>query len=352
MSGSAAEERRVRSWENRLADALPVSPLLIGGIVATLFFASFLLVALLSGNAVIVERGGDITLSRNAWAALAMSLLWCAILGIGRYTVRGNIADARSLVGIVPHITAARVEAFASGVSASDIFRSRLFGWFGFVFAALLHAVGILGFAQQGWRIFENPVDVWMCAMVALLGMQLFRRLYFVRGDTGLFAEALKGIEFDLADMQRLDAFGRVALRGALPWFVVGGILLLLLVGQGADSVTIPALAMTLAVGLFVFARPMLRAHRVIRAAKRRELLHLRGEIARREKALMAEDDVARDAALMLPALVALESRVDRLREWPLDLQTAGRLVLYAAIPLGSWAGAGLVNIALEQVLG
>lgn len=109
---------------------------------------------------------------------------------------------------------------------------------------------------------------------------------------------------------------------------------------------------MTLAVALFVFARPMLRAHRVIRAAKRRELQHLRGEIVRHEKALMGQGDVARDAALMLPALVALEARIDRLREWPLDLQTAGRLVLYTAIPLGSWAGAGLVNIALEQVLG
>lgn len=165
----------------------------------------------------IVERGGDVTLSRDAWAALAMSLLWWAILGIGRYTVRGNIEDARSLVGIVPHITAARVEAFASGVPAGEIVRSRLFGWCGLVFGGLLHASGVLDLARNGWSAFTNPVDVWMCVMVALLGMQLFRRLYFVRGDTGLFAEALKDIEFDLADMQRLDAFGRIALRGALP---------------------------------------------------------------------------------------------------------------------------------------
>ncbi len=53
----------------------------------------------------------------------------------------------------------------------------------------------------------------------------------------------------------------------------------------------------------------------------------------------------------MLPALVALETRTEHLREWPLDLQTASRLVLYTAIPLGSWFGAGAVNIALEALI-
>ncbi|MEX0839035.1 MAG: hypothetical protein WD034_05825 [Parvibaculum sp.] len=345
-----AEERR-KSWENELSDALPVSPFLIGAAVSALFFASFLLTALLSGVDVVVSRIDEVSLSSEAWAALALSLLWFAILGIGRYTVVGNLRDARLLVGIAPHITPQKVERYTLGVTQRELVRSRIAGIAGFFAGGVLHAIAVLGVLQNGWAGFETPVDVWMFFAVSLLVMQLLRRIYFLHGDTGLFSEALKGLEPDLSDISQLDAFGRVALRGALPWFAVAGIVALLLVGQDADGITVPALILTLAAAFFVFLRPMLRAHRVIRQAKYRDLVWLRGEIRRHDKALREGGEAEREAARMLAALILLEARLERTREWPLDLQTAGRLTLYAAIPLGSWAGAGVVNIALETLI-
>lgn len=344
------EERR-KSWENALSDALPVSPFLIGAAVSALFFASFLLTAFLSGVDIVVSDFNEVSLSGEAWAALALSLLWFAMLGIGRYTVMGNLRDAHLLVGIAPHITPQKVERYTLGVTQRELVRSRIAGLAGFLAGGVLHAIAVLGVLQSGWAGFETPVDVWMFFAVSLLVMQLLRRIYFLRGDTGLFAEALKGLRPDLSDISQLDAFGRVALRGALPWFVVAGIIALLLVGQDADGITVPALILTLAAAFFVFSRPMLRAHRVIRRAKYRDLARLRGEIRRHEKALREGSEMAREAALMLSALILLEARLERTREWPLDLQTAGRLMLYAAIPLGSWAGAGVVNIALEMLI-
>ncbi|MBO6633536.1 hypothetical protein [Parvibaculum sp.] len=345
------EEERRRSWENALSEALPVSPFLIGGVVSALFFASFLLTLLFAGRRIVVIGESGVSFSSDVWAALALSLLWFAILGIGRYTVVGNLRDARLLVGLAPHITAEKVDRYSRGITLRELRRSRIFGVAGFLAGGALHAVAVLDISQKGWKVFWNPVDLWMCLVVALLGMQLLRRIYFLRGDTGLYSEALKGISPDMSDISRLDAIGRVALRGALPWFVVSGIVALLLVGQDADGLTIPALMLTLAAAFFVFARPMLRAHRVIKAAKYRELDDLRREIQRHEKVLREEDGAARDAAVMLPALIALESRLEHRREWPLDLQTAGRLLLYAAIPLGSWLCAGIVNIALEVLI-
>ena len=344
-------EKRRQSWENALSEALPVSPFLIGGVVSALFFASFLLTAVLSGVEIVVSRFDEVSLSSEAWAALALSLLWFAILGIGRYTVVGNLRDARLLVGIAPHITPQKVERYTLGVTQRELVRSRVAGFAGFLAGGVLHAIAILGIWQNGWAGFETPVDIWMFFAVSLLVMQLLRRIYFLRGDTGLFAEALKGLDPDLSDVSQLDAFGRVALRGALPWFAVSGIVALLLVGQDADGLTVPALVLTLAAAFFVFSRPMLRAHRVLKRAKHRGLVRLRDEIRRHEKELYQNGESAREAAQMLPALVALETRTEHLREWPLDLQTASRLVLYTAIPLGSWFGAGAVNIALEALI-
>lgn len=344
-------EARRRSWENAISEALPVSPFLTGGVASALFFASYLLTAFFGGEDIIVVRPDEVSLSSDAWAALALSLLWFAILGIGRYTVVGNLRDARLLVGIAPHITARKVESYTRGVTPQELSRSRLAGIAGFVAGGVLYAVAVLGVWQKGWAAFVTAVDVWLLFAISLFVMQLLRRIYFLRGDTGLFSEALKGLDPDLSDISQLDAFGRVALRGALPWFVVSGIVALLLVGQDADGLTIPALVLTLAAAFFVFSRPMLRAHRVLKQAKHRDLVRLRGELRRHEKALRQDGEAARDAALMLPALIALETRLERMREWPLDLQTAGRLILYAAIPLGSWFCAGVVNIALEVLI-
>jgi hypothetical protein len=51
------------------------------------------------------------------------------------------------------------------------------------------------------------------------------------------------------------------------------------------------------------------------------------------------------------PALLALRNQVADVREWPVDLSTLMRLLLYLAIGLGSWVGAALVDLGVERVL-
>jgi len=60
---------------------------------------------------------------------------------------------------------------------------------------------------------------------------------------------------------------------------------------------------------------------------------------------------LAGGAGARLPALLALRSQVAEVREWPVDLSTLLRLLLYLGIGLGSWVGAALVDVSIEALL-
>ncbi len=53
-----------------------------------------------------------------------------------------------------------------------------------------------------------------------------------------------------------------------------------------------------------------------------------------------------------LATLLALKQHVETTREWPFDLGTLGRFLLYAVIGVGSWLGAATVERLLDLLLG
>jgi hypothetical protein len=83
--------------------------------------------------------------------------------------------------------------------------------------------------------------------------------------------------------------------------------------------------------------------HERLREAKRGELRWVRDEIAQARVALGRPGASGADVAA-LPALLAWEARVERMREWPLDATTWRRFGLFLAVPLASWLGAALVE--------
>ncbi len=56
-------------------------------------------------------------------------------------------------------------------------------------------------------------------------------------------------------------------------------------------------------------------------------------------------------AAGRLPALLAYETRIERVSEWPFDSPTLARFGLLLLLPLLSWLGGALVERALDAVL-
>ena len=124
---------------------------------------------------------------------------------------------------------------------------------------------------------------------------------------------------------------------------------------MSGDEPTLPITLLTMAivavVDVFALLLPVRGARRAIRAAKDAELLTVRAAIARtRTAALSGSAEHAQDA-LLLGGLLELEARVTHVVEWPFDLGTFVRFILFLALPLASWIAAALVERLVAYVL-
>ena len=57
------------------------------------------------------------------------------------------------------------------------------------------------------------------------------------------------------------------------------------------------------------------------------------------------------DEVTRLPGLLALEARIEGVREWPFDTGSLLRFGFYVALGLGSWLGAATVERLLDYAL-
>lgn len=59
----------------------------------------------------------------------------------------------------------------------------------------------------------------------------------------------------------------------------------------------------------------------------------------------------ARREPCSLADLLAWEARIERVAEWPFDTPTLLRFALALLVPLGSWLGGALAQLAIERVI-
>ena len=188
----------------------------------------------------------------------------------------------------------------------------------GFVWALLLNA---LLFGLLGRLVFET------CAQLRVVA-----RLEVRLG------------EIDLLDPEPLRIFARPGLRSASVWFGGSAIASLIFVNVSYHWATGLVILATLGVGTLAFVLPMRGVHRRIHGAKRAELARVRDGV-REERRLVLE---RRGSAERLPALLAYEARIERVREWPFDVPTLLRFLVLALVAAGSWLGGAVV----ERLLG
>ena len=81
------------------------------------------------------------------------------------------------------------------------------------------------------------------------------------------------------------------------------------------------------------------------RAGKKAELESIRVAIGR-ARAKAPNDAVA---AAQLPGLLAYESRIEGVREWPFDQPTGLRVAAYVLIPAIPWIGQAMVQRIVER---
>lgn len=352
MTNEVSQDRSF-GWETRLVLASPFNLFWTGAIAAVLVYASFLAVAAWNDVAVIVARDGDPALAPDAWTALCMALLWWSILSLGQYTRVANLAEARSLARLGVPLQHDRLKALEDGPPRAARRRALAFGLvggaLGIVFYTLVYRPDGHPVAPLGMTV----ANAWFLVMTVTLFAEIFRSLSFLRTDTVAFVRDLDHrVAIDLFDIAKLDGFGRIALRGALPWLVTGTIVLLLLLGQQSSELFVPLVVGLISSATIVFAWPMWRVHRLIDRAKKIELARLRPAIAEAMRVFEADGIEDDRATTRLAALLALEARIEHVREWPLDLPTVMRFAAYLALPLGSWLGGAFVERILNLVMG
>ena len=90
---------------------------------------------------------------------------------------------------------------------------------------------------------------------------------------------------------------------------------------------------------------PIWSLHRRLLKAKATALAEIDEAIANANKTVEAEN------LLALNALLARREYIKGLRNWPMDLSTFSRLLLYVFIPPLAWVGAALVEFVLDSYL-
>ncbi|UCE85533.1 MAG: hypothetical protein JSU66_14520 [Deltaproteobacteria bacterium] len=213
----------------------------------------------------------------------------------------------------------------------------------GLVGAAVLLLLGF-DIAIEGLGPFPPIAILWLSLFGWLIGRALFANLHVARSLSRLGERELA---IDLLDLRPLAPLVQWGLRTVLCWTIWFALMALFWIGPGPKYwLNALGLLPLFAIAFGALFVPVRGVHRRIAEAKNRQLERLREEIRSALDAPSSADDPAR-----LANLVAYQSLVERVREWPFDVSTLVRFGLYMTLGVGSWVGAALVEKLLGAAL-
>ncbi len=305
-------------FEQKIFELSPLGPLLTAAAIFVLLLASFEAVALATGYAFADQL--SFSPRQGAWPAVVVSLLAAVALGMQRYSRLKDIEDAPALSRLMA------CDATAMTSDADSRGRIRRAGWTG----AIVGLGASFPAAPAEVRIDHLPVFLWFAAVMMLLGVLFARGATMTRiAARGFAARVDRDFKVDLLRVDDLSVIGRSGARTAAIWLSVAAVICLFFVDGQALSVAVATVVFSAGMALWIFYRSLDHVHRRIREAKRAELDRLRHAIAGARA--LAVDDAA--AAMKLHGLLAYETRIEAVHEWPFDHLTLFRVAAYVLIP-------------------
>lgn len=333
-------------WTQRLIAAAPVAPAWVGlgiTLAQVAFCVAFL--SLFGGSEIFEGRTWDRVLGPNVIMATLLGYAAAATA----YSARAQVQTLDQLRSVL-RLEAAEFRALRLEAESFDMSWLRFAGWAGALGAVFFVMVEPSMWMDGPRPAFGSPLLAWQTwangAMAWMVGRMIAHEIRCARALSRIGWEHT---EVDLWDLAPLAPFVHRGLQSALLWVITISIFSLQIVaGWAAD--TVPGVLISFgAVAIAALVLPVYGVHRRIAETKRLELEGIHGEIrTRRAELLATESDPAREAALRLPALLALRQSVASVREWPFDVSTLLRFALYLGIGLASWTGSALV----ERLLG
>ncbi len=349
MAEANASERNASSLTLRFLDELPVSPALL----------SFGLVALASGVLLLGElwsgrleslAAHDRSGLRNVRIAVGLIAMVAYVPTATLYVLRGarRTVDAlRPLLRLNDADVCARVDA----VGTQDAAGFRWAGWLGFFVALLVPLLADLPRGEFPYVLGLPPEVVWHRVATPIVGWWVGRLIYVIGVESRRLSALANGLPpIDLFDLKPLLPFARQGLTHAL--LLIGFVSIFVVmslfeVGLGLAVGFIALLTLPAAVSGMLL--PVRGAHSLIRAEKQQRLAWCQERL----RTLQADSAGRPDgpATRELADVLTLRSHLEAVREWPFDTSVLVRLAVYLVIPLGSWAGAALVERTMDTFL-
>ena len=261
------------------------------------------------------------------------------------YLLGGLIAQVRATSGIVAALSDVLAEEHHPVLQQLD----RVKYWHIGILLGLVNALA----ANIPWNvlIFDPGLPGFVFSLVLVFAQCFTWSVVGLVLATGLHNALVlnrvgKLVYVDIYNLDSLNAFGQSSLRSML--IIVGALALMPLQAidqefrwinyQNGILVGVPAI-------LLLMLIPNWSIHKRIQAEKQRTLAQLDAEISTAPRTL---DD---EALNRLNALLQRRQLVAHLRNWPMDFSLVARIVFYVLIPPLAWAGAALVELALDSYL-
>jgi hypothetical protein len=198
--------------------------------------------------------------------------------------------------------------------------------------------------AWQGWNY-----DVYWHRATTLFFAWWIGCFCFVTGvESARLSRLSEAIEsLDLLDLRPYEPLIRQGLTNALLVIGVVSVLSLLAVESRYWPLLIIFWVAFIAIAWLGLMLPLRGIRKKIRTAKQRELDWCREQLQLARNALRS----GADAQQPIAEVIAYQSLVEKIRNWPFDNPTLARFTLYLLIPLGSWLGGAIVERSLDMLL-
>jgi hypothetical protein len=333
-------------FEARLHRISPLPPIATGLVIAALLSGAYALLALQVGQDFLDVTEAGVQINPGSWAAFVISLIFAAALTMPERARAEWEAALPKLEATLDEEGRALARAIAVGPS-----RSR---WRRAAVAFAIGAGGGVGFnlwlmrsADLSIAEFAQSTGLWFLIIQPLLfGLGVRAAVQLSDDDKDIARLVRAHLTVDLAQLNALEIYGRLALRGALSWLVMAAIILLFFVFAAPVAVSIGALVLALIAGGYAFASTIGPVVQRASAARDAKLAEVRAQIAAAGDKLLSDADPVQP----LGELTAYESWLEKRPVWPISAPVSRRLALYGLIPVLAWFGAAAAELLLDRI--
>jgi alkylhydroperoxidase/carboxymuconolactone decarboxylase family protein YurZ len=346
----AARDRRLWERARDSIESLPLGPLWLGLALAAAIAALYLgWCAAFDSTDQLIDPSQPLSLATGTRIHLVIAILIAFFLATRRYIDRRSPLE---LTRLQPLTCCSREELARIVEEHRALHQRRLRqaqGIGGLVGLAVLPATAgdpAVLLRAQGW---DAPM-LWGVVTSALLFALMGGAAYETVVDRRVLGRITREIsEINLLDQGPLEPFARQGLRRAFLW--AGGSTIASLLALDVQRLwpLLAVLAATLLLATLAFLEPARSVRARLRDAKQGELARVRSEIVRVKELALRSGGGSESARL--PGLLAYESRIEAVREWPFDTPTLAHFAALAVLATASWLGGAVVERILGSIL-